>query len=504
MSATKIALPCRGGPAGWTNNAGQTRRVQKKAVVACITVAISGSAVNRITAGKWIREPLTVLSSAVIRHGVFSIAGSSGTGKSPPGAALVALQTTTATYHPNFVTLACLDHEISKPEVQLQYHNKPLGGTGKSPPGAALVALQTTTATYHPNFVTLACLDHEISKPHKIGGFGQDSNPGPHDPTLVVMGKSRSTMPSLVIQEQETLFTNGPFYCSFRNVMSETRDCSRGSYVSDNLCRHPSLFSPSFSGDGAISPAGLARGGTSHVYSGRGRSYTHRAKGHARSTVGPADNVLSVLTGGARGGTTQTICGRGRSHTHRAQGQGNFANNEENLPHRLRLGRSQTLRARPSQHPTNNVLVSPRVRSTGPARAGTFLSPSAAGDPHTDRAQGHDNTANNLLFRPAEPKAPASLLGQHITGCIVQQHHLKLWTAKSPGQGGTNHTVCDWDKLTPIAQGHDNITAPANTNNNVLIVSPCLTTGPCADLRRGTEATCPAEGRQRAAVLYWG
>ncbi|KAI8498368.1 hypothetical protein Bbelb_235700 [Branchiostoma belcheri] len=35
---------------------------------------------------------------------------------------------TRATFHPNFVTLACLDHEISKPEVQLQYRNKPLGG----------------------------------------------------------------------------------------------------------------------------------------------------------------------------------------------------------------------------------------------------------------------------------------------------------------------------------------------------------------------------------------
>ncbi|KAI8481634.1 hypothetical protein Bbelb_406350 [Branchiostoma belcheri] len=35
---------------------------------------------------------------------------------------------TRATHHPNFVTPACLDHEISKPEVQLQYHNKLLGG----------------------------------------------------------------------------------------------------------------------------------------------------------------------------------------------------------------------------------------------------------------------------------------------------------------------------------------------------------------------------------------
>ncbi|KAI8483314.1 hypothetical protein Bbelb_389180 [Branchiostoma belcheri] len=35
---------------------------------------------------------------------------------------------TRATCHPNFVTLACLDHEISKPEVQLQYHDKPPGG----------------------------------------------------------------------------------------------------------------------------------------------------------------------------------------------------------------------------------------------------------------------------------------------------------------------------------------------------------------------------------------
>ncbi|KAI8510527.1 Cyclic nucleotide-gated olfactory channel [Branchiostoma belcheri] len=34
---------------------------------------------------------------------------------------------TRATYHPNFITITCLDHEISKPEVQLQYHNKPLG-----------------------------------------------------------------------------------------------------------------------------------------------------------------------------------------------------------------------------------------------------------------------------------------------------------------------------------------------------------------------------------------
>ncbi|KAI8495960.1 hypothetical protein Bbelb_263760 [Branchiostoma belcheri] len=33
-----------------------------------------------------------------------------------------------ATYHPDFVTPACVDHEISKLEVQLQYHNKPLGG----------------------------------------------------------------------------------------------------------------------------------------------------------------------------------------------------------------------------------------------------------------------------------------------------------------------------------------------------------------------------------------
>ncbi|KAI8513734.1 hypothetical protein Bbelb_080580 [Branchiostoma belcheri] len=35
---------------------------------------------------------------------------------------------TRATYHMNFVTPACLDHEISKRELQLQYHNKPLGG----------------------------------------------------------------------------------------------------------------------------------------------------------------------------------------------------------------------------------------------------------------------------------------------------------------------------------------------------------------------------------------
>ncbi|KAI8484536.1 hypothetical protein Bbelb_378070 [Branchiostoma belcheri] len=33
-----------------------------------------------------------------------------------------------ATYHLDFVTPACVDHEISKLEVQLQYHNKPLGG----------------------------------------------------------------------------------------------------------------------------------------------------------------------------------------------------------------------------------------------------------------------------------------------------------------------------------------------------------------------------------------
>ncbi|KAI8485289.1 hypothetical protein Bbelb_370360 [Branchiostoma belcheri] len=32
-----------------------------------------------------------------------------------------------ATYHPNLVNLPCPDHEISKPEVQLQYHNKPPG-----------------------------------------------------------------------------------------------------------------------------------------------------------------------------------------------------------------------------------------------------------------------------------------------------------------------------------------------------------------------------------------
>ncbi|KAI8491760.1 Arachidonate 5-lipoxygenase [Branchiostoma belcheri] len=35
---------------------------------------------------------------------------------------------TRAIYHLNFVTLACLDHEISKPEVLLQYHDKPPGG----------------------------------------------------------------------------------------------------------------------------------------------------------------------------------------------------------------------------------------------------------------------------------------------------------------------------------------------------------------------------------------
>ncbi|KAI8516124.1 hypothetical protein Bbelb_069370 [Branchiostoma belcheri] len=33
------------------------------------------------------------------------------------------------------------------------------------------------------------------------------------------------------------------FSGSFRDVTSETRDCSKGSYVSDNLCRPPSLFS---------------------------------------------------------------------------------------------------------------------------------------------------------------------------------------------------------------------------------------------------------------------
>ncbi|KAI8495098.1 hypothetical protein Bbelb_270840 [Branchiostoma belcheri] len=44
-----------------------------------------------------------------------------------------------ATYHPDFVTPACVDHEISKLEVQLQYHNKPLGGP--------------KTATYRNSFV---------------------------------------------------------------------------------------------------------------------------------------------------------------------------------------------------------------------------------------------------------------------------------------------------------------------------------------------------------------
>ncbi|KAI8506391.1 hypothetical protein Bbelb_158180 [Branchiostoma belcheri] len=36
---------------------------------------------------------------------------------------------------------------------------------------------------------------------------------------------------------------NGPFYCSFRDGTSETRESSRESYLSDNLYRPPSLFS---------------------------------------------------------------------------------------------------------------------------------------------------------------------------------------------------------------------------------------------------------------------
>ncbi|KAI8500808.1 WD repeat-containing protein 7, partial [Branchiostoma belcheri] len=50
---------------------------------------------------------------------------------------------TRATYHPNFVSLACLDHKISKPEVQLQYHNKPLDLLGKErfqPPQLQMLA----------------------------------------------------------------------------------------------------------------------------------------------------------------------------------------------------------------------------------------------------------------------------------------------------------------------------------------------------------------------------
>ncbi|KAI8495054.1 Protein unc-80 [Branchiostoma belcheri] len=83
-----------------------------------------------------------------------------------------------ATYHPDFVTPACVDHEISKPEVQLQYHNKPLGGPKSNHFQIALQFLSKPLggtnshhffprkrATYHPDFVTPACVDHEISKP---------------------------------------------------------------------------------------------------------------------------------------------------------------------------------------------------------------------------------------------------------------------------------------------------------------------------------------------------
>ncbi|KAI8509521.1 hypothetical protein Bbelb_133690 [Branchiostoma belcheri] len=82
-----------------------------------------------------------------------------------------------ATYYPDFVTPACVDHEISKLEVQLQYHNKPLGGPKSNHFQIDLQFLSkplggpssrhffpSKRATYYPDFVTPACVDHEISK----------------------------------------------------------------------------------------------------------------------------------------------------------------------------------------------------------------------------------------------------------------------------------------------------------------------------------------------------
>ncbi|KAI8482541.1 hypothetical protein Bbelb_396890, partial [Branchiostoma belcheri] len=54
--------------------------------------------------------------------------------------------------------------------------------------------------------------------------------------TLVVM--PHVSRPNAdVIPPEAPCSRNEPFYCSFRDVTSETRECSRGSYVSDNLYR---------------------------------------------------------------------------------------------------------------------------------------------------------------------------------------------------------------------------------------------------------------------------
>ncbi|KAI8513492.1 hypothetical protein Bbelb_101310 [Branchiostoma belcheri] len=64
-----------------------------------------------------------------------------------------------ATYHPDFVTPACVDHEISKLEVQLQYHNKPLGDCQAIPPSFTLCKgleypMMTLPNPLHHNNVT--------------------------------------------------------------------------------------------------------------------------------------------------------------------------------------------------------------------------------------------------------------------------------------------------------------------------------------------------------------
>ncbi|KAI8479385.1 hypothetical protein Bbelb_428760 [Branchiostoma belcheri] len=60
--------------------------------------------------------------------------------------------------------------------------------------------------------------------------------------TLVVM--PHVSRPNAdVIPPEAPCSRNEPFYCSFRDVTSETRECSRGSYVSDNLYRPLSLLS---------------------------------------------------------------------------------------------------------------------------------------------------------------------------------------------------------------------------------------------------------------------
>ncbi|KAI8478418.1 hypothetical protein Bbelb_438480 [Branchiostoma belcheri] len=71
----------------------------------------------------------------------------------------------------------------------------------------------------HPTGRTLPCTQHP-GRDAPVRGFDHVSRPNAD-----------------VIPPEAPCSRNEPFYCSFRDVTSETRECSRGSYVSDNLYR---------------------------------------------------------------------------------------------------------------------------------------------------------------------------------------------------------------------------------------------------------------------------